>query len=400
MQSPGTSPKPGAHSDLAEALLGIACGLAIVAALVYCAQIPLHPAGARDYVVYWATGQQLLHHGNPYDPSLMGGLEHGAGLAIQGSYYMRNPPWTLPLALPLGFFSANAAAVPWSLLLLAILIVSVCAVWPAVRTGSSRMSILGFAFPPALHCVISGQTSLFALLGMALFVRLHRSRPFWAGASLWFCTVKPHILVPFALVWLVWVLATRAWKMLAGFVAAMAASCLLTEAIDPAAWSQYLHWSHISGISSEQIPCLGVALRNLIQPSAYWITFLPAIVGSLWALFWFVRHRKSWDWVEHGNVLVLVSLFVAPYCWIWDHSIAIPALLYGACRARSRVWLAILALAYIALDALELTGVNPRSNLYLWPAVFWLGWYLLARPRAAASADPASAHAAPVQALG
>jgi hypothetical protein len=381
-------------------LLGIACGLSIVTAAVYCIQIPLNPVGTRDYVVYWATGKLLLHHANPYDPNLIGSLEHQAGLLFPGSYFMRNPPWTLPLAILPGLCGPNAAAVPWSLLMLAVLFLSVRTVWPAAGARSAKLSLLGYVFPPALLCIISGQTSLFVLLGMALFLRIHRTRPFWAGASLWFCTLKPHILLPFALTWLVWVVATRAWKMLAGAAAAMAASCLLTEWIDPAAWSQYLQWSRSSGIAGEKIPCLAVVLRDLIHPASSWIAFVPAIVGSVWALFWFSRRRRNWDWFEHGNVLVLVSILVAPYCWIWDQSVVIPALLYGACRTASRAGIAILALVYVALDAFELTGVNARSNLYLWPAIFWLGWYLLVRARPAESPGSPSAQSAHVPALG
>jgi Glycosyltransferase family 87 len=394
-----TAPRP-ARSDLAEALLGVACGLAFATALAYFIQIPLQPVGTRDYVVYWATGQQLLHHGNPYDPSLMGSLEHSAGLALPGSYFMRNPPWTLPLALLPALLPTSDAAVPWSLLMLAALCLAVRMVWPMEGARSKQLSLLGYVFPPALHGVIAGQTSMFALLGLALFLRLHKSRPFWAGASVWFWTLKPHILLPFMLVWLVWVLVTRAWRMLAGSAAAMAASCLLTECIDPSAWKQYLQWSQASGIGSEQIPCLGVALRQLIHPAGFWIAFVPAIVGSLWALFWFARRRKTWDWVRHGNILVLVSILVAPYCWIWDQSVVIPALLYSASHTRSRASLALLAVAYIVIDVQEMLGVSVRSWLYLWPSIFWLAWYLLARPRTIPSLAESPVDGGTIPALG
>jgi hypothetical protein len=385
MSSPGASRKLGIRFDFAEAILGIACGLAFTTAFAYCIQIPLHPVGTRDYIVYWATGKLLLHHANPYNPTLIGILEHSAGLTVPGSYYMRNPPWGLPLALLPALFGARAAAVLWTLMLLGVLLVAVRAVWPAVGVPNNRLALLGYLFPPALNCVISGQTSLFLLLGLALFLRLHKSRPFWAGASVWFWTLKPHVLLPFALVWLAWVLLTRAWRMLAGSVAAMAVSCLLTECLDPRAWMQYLHWSRNSGITNQKIPCLGVALRQLIHPASFWITFIPLLVGSAWALFWFARHRRHWNWIEHGSALVLVSIFVAPYCWIWDHSVAIPALLFAVCRTTSRWPLTLLALAYIVIDLQEIFGVAPHSWLYLWPGFFWLAWYLLARARATPS---------------
>ena len=69
----------------------------------------------RDFITYWATGQQLVHHGNPYDAASVSRIERDAGFQGGASYYMRNAPWALPLALPLGYLGPQAAALPWSL---------------------------------------------------------------------------------------------------------------------------------------------------------------------------------------------------------------------------------------------------------------------------------------------
>jgi hypothetical protein len=197
----------------------------------------------------------------------------------------------------------------------------------------------------------------------------------------------------FAPVLLLWIVMRREFRVLLGIAAALAASCAVTELIDPAAWSQYLHWAANSGIAQEKIACLSVALRDLINPGANWLTYVPAALGCMWAVIYFWRRRAQWDWVEHGSVVILVSLVVAPYCWIWDQCLAIPALMFAACRTRSRWLLAALAVAYLLIDAQELRGVSLRSALYLWPAVFWLAWFLLAR--ATASESDASTEAIP-----
>jgi hypothetical protein len=84
-----------------------------------------------------------VHHGNPYDPAVSH-IEHDAGFQGGASYYMRNAPWALPLALPLGYVSPMAAALPWSLLMLGLLAASVRILWKllggqprAVSTGSA-----------------------------------------------------------------------------------------------------------------------------------------------------------------------------------------------------------------------------------------------------------------------
>lgn len=383
MVADGAPIQPKTKSDFADVAIVVACALAILSTTLFLAVMTLdrHLSGARDFVIYWATGQQLAHHGNPYDPATMRALEHGAGFAGKAELvnYMRNPPWGLPLALPLGFLSARVAALPWSLLMLALLVMEVRLVWAILGRPRSHLNWLGFCFPPALVCVMMGQTSLFLLLGLVLFLRLHRTQPFWAGAALWFCTLKPHLFVPFGLVLLVWIVLTRRWRIILGVAAALAVSIALTLAIDPAAFRQYLAWAHNSGISDEFLPCLGVALRNLINPQAKWLVFVPCAIGSVWALAWFWRRRATWDWLGDGHLLMLVSILVAPYAWFYDQSLALPALLFAAVRTRSRGLLAVLGLIYILLEIQPLYAAGPETAAYLWPAPAWLLWYLLAQ---------------------
>src|ERR1700735_1903963 len=87
-------------------------------------------AGTRDFITYWASSQQLIHHSNPYDEDNLLQLEDSAGFPPGMPFMvMRNPPFALPLIFPLGFFSEKAAAGLWSLLLLGSLVASVRIVW-------------------------------------------------------------------------------------------------------------------------------------------------------------------------------------------------------------------------------------------------------------------------------
>ena len=376
---------PGAkHLDVTTFLVALACALAVASTAVFLAAMPLLPrlAASRDFVVYWSTGQQLVHHGNPYDAAAMGALEHSTGFSAKGSYYMRNLPWGLWLAWPLGFFSTRVASLPWSLLMLALLIASVRILWQMFGRRGSHLEWLGYCFPPGLLCVVNGQTSLLLVLGVILFLRLHRSRPFWAGAALWLCTLKPHLFLPFGFVLLAWIVVSRSYRIVLGTAAAMGAGCLLTACVDPAAWLQYAHWARTSGISSEYIPCLSVALRNLIDPRASWLAFVPSIAGCVWALVYFWPRRHAWDWLEDGSLVMLISLLVAPYCWIYDQCLALPAVLYGVCRSSSRTLLAVLASIYILIEVETFHSFWEASPWYLWIAPAWVAWFLLARASA------------------
>jgi hypothetical protein len=374
-------PEVKRRTDFADVIIVVACGLAMSFTTLLLGTMPLIRAlaASRDYLVYWATGQQLAHHANPYDAEQMGRLEHQAGLTVVGSYYMRNPPWALPLAYPLGFIPERVGALPWSLLLLGVLAVSVWMICRTLGAGKPEIAMLGYCFPPALIAVVMGQTSLLLLLGLVLFLRLHRRRPYLAGASLWLCTLKPHLLVPFGLVLLVWIVRNRNYKIVAGLGGALLASCALTEWIDPAAWQQYLQWAHNSGIQTEFIPCLGVLVRQWISPTTGWLAFVPAVLASCWAVGFYWSRQERWDWLEDGGVLLLVSIFVAPYSWIWDQALALPALLHSAYRTTSRRTLGALGVLYLLIQVMQFTGVPQRSALYLWPALAWPVWSFIAR---------------------
>src|ERR1700679_3953385 len=71
--------------DIAEFSIALVSGVALAITALFLCVAPLtgEIAGARDFVVYWATGQQLIHHANPYDADQMMRVERGAGLPGQ-----------------------------------------------------------------------------------------------------------------------------------------------------------------------------------------------------------------------------------------------------------------------------------------------------------------------------
>jgi hypothetical protein len=350
-------------------------------ALFFCVtQITGSTSGTRDYIVYWATGQQFAHHANPYDANALSKMEQAAGFPSgKPPMFMRNPPWALPLTLPLALFSSRVGSFLWSLMLLACLLISVHLLWRMQGRPKGLRHLLGYTFAPALACINTGQTSLLALLGLVLFLVLYRNRPFLAGTALWFCMLKPHLFLPFGVVLLAWIFVSRNYRVLAGAVAMLGASLAVTYFLDPMAWSQYAVMTHTSGMNQDFIPCLSFLLRNWISPHSLWIEFIPSIFGCAWALWYFWPRRHTWDWARDGGLLMLVSILVAPYSWIFDQVLAIPALLQGAYWCRSRDLLFALALASAAIEIAFLGDYWATSALYrwtLWTAPAWLAWYL------------------------
>ena len=338
--------------------------------------------GARDFVVYWATGQQLAHHANPYDRAALYRIEHDAGLPKQfGALFMRNPPSTVLLVYPLGFLSLRVASVVWSLFLLLCLAASVYIIWLMHGRPKGHRHWIGYSFAPALIALLNGQTSLFALLGLVVFLRLHRTHPFLAGLSLWLCLLKPHLFLPFGVVMMVWIVVTKSYRIVLGAALAIAASFAIAYRIDPIAWSQYAQMVHTSGIQWEFIPCLSVLLRVWFSKGSIWLQYVPAVLACGWALYYYWTRRAKWNWSTHGSLLMLVSILAAPYCWLFDQALAIPALMRGAYCTRSRNMVLVLAVLSALVEVALFCNLWKASAVYLWTlwsAPAWLIWYLVA----------------------
>ncbi len=365
--------------SLAELAIVSVTGLGLAVTALFLCVVPLtaHMAGSRDFVSYWATGRQLVDHADPYDREAIMRIEHAAGLDNKAVLLMRNPPWALPLAYPLGFIGLKTAAILWSLVLLACLTMSVRLIQIIHNFPGNHIHWLGLSFPPALICLIMGQTSLFALLGLVLFLRFHRTRPFAAGVSLWLCALKPHLFLPFGVALLSWIFVHRSYRLLAGAATVMAASCAAAYSIDPSAWPRYVQMMRAPEIDSQFIPCLSDALRLWLRPQATWLQYLPTLLCCAWALHYFWRRREIWDWTEDGGTLMLASLLFAPYCWLYDQGLALPALLHRAYHSRSGTLVVLIALTGLLIDV-ELCRFRLSSAFYLWTAPVWLACYLIA----------------------
>lgn len=364
---------------MADICTAAAAGVAFTFTVLYLCAMPFSGqiAATHDFVSYWAAGWQLVHHGNPYDYGAILSLQREAGLNAGGVLFMRNLPWALPLAWPLGFLGLRLASLLWSLILLACLFACVGMVRRMHGSPPNHLHWLGLAFTPALICLIMGQTALLSLLGLALFLRFNQTRPFAAGAALWLCALKPHLFLPFGAALAAWIVCSRAWKLLAGAAAALAVSSALAFALDPRAWPDYLRMMRSPAAENEFVPCLAGALRHWIWPQLPWAQYLPAALAGVWALVYFWRRRAHWDWSTGGGPLMLVSLLLTPYGWLYDQCLAIPALLHAAYATRSRLAVTVLALTILAAD-FELCMVKVASPLWLWTAPAWFLWYLLA----------------------
>jgi hypothetical protein len=333
----------------------------------------------QDFIAYWATGQALIHHGNPYGDADILSREKSAGFPGSRPFFMRNPPYGLFLAAPFGLVSAKTAAMLWQVALAAALLMSVRLLWLMHGRPADRLHLIAYVFPPTIVCLYQGQLGLILLLGVVLFLRFHLTKPFLAGAALLLCSLKPHLFLPCLVVFAGWALVSRAYRVVAGFAVALFFALGTGFVLDPRGWAHYLQMATTERVRGDFVPTLSLFFRLAIHPQAMALQFLPAAIGCAWAAWYFWTRRDRWDWMTHGSILLLVSLMVAPYAWFVDETIVLPAILaglyYASDRGRSLIPFAVLAGAALV----EVMVVVPiDSGFYVWTTPAWLLWHLWA----------------------
>src|SRR5271166_3482303 len=80
MATSTNTPEAKKGQDVVELSIAIVCGLAFAFTALFLCVVPLSGsiAGSRDFAVFWATGQQLVHHADPYDGDAMAQIERSA----------------------------------------------------------------------------------------------------------------------------------------------------------------------------------------------------------------------------------------------------------------------------------------------------------------------------------
>ncbi len=377
------------------AAAGIVVGGFCLMATIFAVNLTDKSAASRDFIGYWAAGKQIVRGANPYDAGETLRLEKAVGLGNLQIKITPSPPIGLALVIPLGFLDAKNGLVVWLMAELGCLSAALGILWLMQGKPATRIHLLGYFFAPALACMMAGQLGIFFLLGISVFLVLHKRRPFFAGAALLPLTLKPHLFLAVALVLLLW----AAWRgtpaVLAGLLVATTASYSAVFGFDRDVWSQYAEMMRSNVVQYRFAPTLSAYLRWEIAPGAVWLEYLPAAAACVWALWYFWTRRDRWNWIDHGLLVLLVSLLCAPYAWVTDEAVLLPAVLVGVYRAidARRSLLPIAVFGAAALIELY-TDVRITSWYYTWTAPAWLAWYLYAirkkdAPRVTAKNDPA-----------
>jgi hypothetical protein len=350
-------------------------------------------AAQRDFICYWATGQQLVHHADPYDGQAILQIENSIGSGARSPFFMSEPPTAFFIALPLGFLSAKAGAVLWSLTIIACLMASIRLLWILNGRPPDRLHLVGYLFPPALACLLAGHTGIFLLFGVVLFLYFHDSKPYLAGAALIVLVLKPQLFLPFDLVLLLWVVAGKRFRIATGALTAIALSIIFSLLLDHSAWSHYAQM-RAEGIDDQIAPTVSFLFQMSLAQNHPWVQFIPAAVACAWAVRRYLNNHAQLDWQTDMPLLLLVSIMTSPNAWFTDEAIVLPAILYGLYQTSNagRSLIPYCCVAGVALIEV-FANVDISSGLYIWTAPAWLLWYLSAsRSRLTEEGERTAAH--------
>lgn len=330
-----------------------------------------------DFIGYWAAGKLMRAHTNPYSHADLLRVEHDAGSTWGKAIVMRNPPWSLFLALPLGYCSLPVAIFLWLGFMLGAAVVSI----RLLSAGSKPPPVVVYLFAPILYCAMSGQCPLFFLLGIALFFQFHDRLPWIAGLALVLPAIKPHLFLLFWPILLVECIRRRQYRILAGAVLGLAIASAIALALDHHVFADYLATMRTEGIETTYMPNIPTSLRFLFVSRPAWLQIAPAALGLLWAAWFYWRHRTAWDWSDQGALLLGVSVLVSPYSWPFDQVLFLPAIVKAFSAGVSRsTWALFVVLTAVA--ALMIAKIHLPSPAYVWTGPAWLLWVLWARRQA------------------
>jgi hypothetical protein len=335
-------------------------------------------AAQRDFICYWAAGQQLAHHADPYDGQAILQIERSIGYRASSPFFMSEPPTAFFIALPLGFLSAKAGAVLWSLAIVASLMASIRLLWILNGRPPDRLHLVGYLFPPALACLLAGHTGIFLLFGVVLFLYFHDSKPYLAGASLIVLALKPQLFLPFDVVLLLWIVAGKRFRIAAGALIAIVLGIIFPLVLDRSAWSHYAQMT-AEQLDDQIAPTVSFLFQMLLAQNHLWVQYIPTAVACAWATRRYLNSHVRWDWQNDMPLLLLVSIMTSPNAWFTDEAIVLPAILYGLYQTSNarRSLIPYCCVAGVALIEV-FANVDINSGLYIWTAPAWFLWYLLA----------------------
>jgi hypothetical protein len=349
----------------------------------------------RDLAVYLSATRALMDHRSAWDAATISAIGHTYGylppdINASGLWTL---PTVLPLLVPFTLLSFPLAAWLWTALNILLFQVELhlMAAWLPALTPRRRAGLM-IMYPPALALLLWGQVVGVVLFGYVLFVTLtERRRDGLAGMCLALSTFKPHLGF-LAWIWIGWwIVKHRRWKIILGTAIGLLIDIGLVFILNPNWLGDYRAAVAALPLSYDASTVWRVIYR-LFLPDAPWIQFAGVAISIVILVVYLARQRSDMRLLPAVPVLMLCSVICAPYGWIYDQLIALPAFLWIAndLFERSPAWwvwglLLIPAVLYYLQSGTHWGDNNPL--LFWLPLLVAIMWVINSRRRAALPRD-------------
>jgi len=290
-----------------------------------------------DFLHFYTLGSIALEHrgADLYNMQTQSALaQENVPQAGRLFYVPLYGPQVSLLFAPLAALPYAWALAIWSLANAAIYALCCYAIWrtcPNLQSEPWTVLVLAVAYPAFFHLIAWGQTSALALACFtAAYLALRSNHLYLAGISLGCLIFKPQLALAAAAIFLL----ARAWKVIAGALAAGAAQLA-------AAWIYYGtpviedYFHHLLHVR-ESYTLLEPRPYQMHSLRAFWAMLVPwshvafglylaTAIAVLWVTF--VDWRSPAPLSLRYSALLLATVLVSPHLTVYDLLILTPAFL-------------------------------------------------------------------------
>ena len=191
-----------------------------------------------DFLCYYIGGT-IVRQGrfaDLYHPAAQSQVQQIVAPAVKELRPYVRPPWFALCIAPLTFLPLVNAYIVWAGMMFAILIATW--VWGFLRFGEFALVLAALFLPSNLGTFAAQDCALMLAIVCIFFASAERERLFVSGMALGVGLIKPHLLLLFPL----WMLLQKRWRMLAGLaLAVVALLATATLILGASGLSAYLH---------------------------------------------------------------------------------------------------------------------------------------------------------------
>jgi len=284
-------------------------------------------------------------------------------LGIHGILPFLAPAWVALFAVPFELLGTDIGGRLWVMFGLACL---ASGLYLAVRPRAPSAILPAFATVPTALMLLNAQLDGLVALGIGAAIALW-TRPYAAGLALGLTLVKPQLMLPLG----AWLILTRRWRVLAGWMSAGVVLLAATMLLNPRwvlDWLPALTTPVRPGSREVDIAHFGVYMPSAVAGYSVVTLSLITLAGVMWLVL-----RPRLDFRAAAGVLVVGGVLVAPHALPADLVlVAVGLAIWG--QANWKDWLllslgaGVAALAPPPLPAI--TGVL----LIAWITVRISGW--------------------------